>query len=146
MRSWLRKELGWFVLAVTLLALPGPASTACACARMKADAQAASVSRGAKKECPRCQRVTTTQSNAGGKSRIARPSCCRSKVSDAHAAETPVKVQLERHETRTLLPAAVTPSPATRKSGVRGTRAPPSRGVRDAGAPPASYLSDYLRL
>ena len=144
MRSWLRKELGWFVLAVTMLSLPGPASKACACARMKADAQSGSTALVTGKGCARCKSAAAVPAN--GRSQIAGRSCCKSTVTDAHAAETPAKVQLERHETSVPAHSAVTPVPATRNAGPRGTRAPPWRGTRDAAAPPASYLSDYLRL
>jgi hypothetical protein len=147
MRSWLRKELGWFVLAVTLLAVPGPASTACACARMSNDSGMSQANRGEKKECSRCASAASVASAAShSRPQLSRPSCCKSKVTDAHAAETPAKLQLERHETRTAAPAAVTPSPAVRGIRNRSVRAPPPRGSRDSAAPPSSYLSDYLRL
>jgi hypothetical protein len=137
----LHKALGWFVLAVTLLASPGPASTACACARgMMSDTQ---LSQSARRECSRCQSAVAPATRTAS---ISRSSCCKAKVSEAHAAATPAKVQLERHESRTAAPASWTPPPAARGTSPRSTRAPPDRNARDSASPPASYLSDYLRL
>ena len=144
MRSWLRRELGWFVLALTLLSVPGPASKACACERMTSDCGMSPATHGEKKECSRCASAMSGASHA--RTQVSRTSCCKSKVSEAHAAATPAKVQLERHESHSAVPSTAVPAAATR--GVRdpSARAPPQRGTRDAAAPPASYLSDYLRL
>ena len=150
MHSWLRKELGWLVLAVTLLSLPGPASKACACARMTPDAQSAmgcassSASQVGAKACPRCQAAVGAP--VKGRAQISRVPCCKSKVTESSAAETPAKLQIERPETPTAAHSAVSHPPALRNTGTRGTRAPPPRAPHDAAAPPASYLSDYLRL
>jgi len=141
MRSWLRKELGWFVLTVTVLSITGPASKACACARMSADASMSQVTRGEKRQCSRCTSVTSQ-----ARTQVSRSSCCKSKVSDANAATAPAKLQFERHETRTAMPSVMAPPAATRGIRNRSVRAPPSGGARDSAAPPASYLSDYLRL
>jgi hypothetical protein len=156
MRNGVRRGLGWGVLAVTLLSLPGTASIACACPR---DVVAEGLNAPGKKNCPRCQITSTTVmsrtcqtsqatkvssvSQTSQTSQVSRGSCCKSKVTDARSAVTPAQVQL--HETRTT-PAAAAPTPALRSTSTGGTRAPPSPGTRDSAAPPASYLSDYLRL
>lgn len=81
-----------------------------------------------------------------GVKQLTRPTCCRSKVTDTHAAATPAKLQIERPDNRTSLPAAVAPARTVISERPRSSRAPPRRGLRDSAAPPASYLSDYLRL
>jgi hypothetical protein len=137
MHSWLRKELAWLVLAATFLSLPGPVSKACACARMSADAGCSQMD---KKDCSRHVSAAATST-----ARITRRSCCQSKVVEAHVATTPAKITIERHEQRVAAPAAVAPSPAARATAPSRSRPPPGR-ARESASPPASYLSDYLRL
>ena len=144
MRSWLRKGLAWLVLALTMLSLPGPASKACACARVSSEAARSSSAQMTRQECMRCAMASSAASR--GVKQLTRPTCCRSKVTDTHAAATPARVQLERPDNHIALPAAVAPSHTVNSERPRSTRAPPRRGLRDSAAPPASYLSDYLRL
>lgn len=146
MRFWQQRNLGWAVLSVTLLSLPAPLSAVCACPRnVMTEAQVVS---GPKSGCPRCQPTAAAVSTSASSkvAQISQASCCKSKVSDARSAAAPAKIELERHETRNTMPAAVAPTPASRNSATRSTRAPPLRGTRDSASPPASYLSDYLRL
>ena len=144
MRFWLRKELGWLVLALTMLSLPGPASKACACTRMSTEGASAPGTQLSKKECSRCAHASSAAAN--GLKQFARASCCKSKVAEASVATPPARLQVERPELRTSLPAAVAPARTIRSERPRSTRAPPPAGSRNSAAPPASYLSDYLRL
>lgn len=144
MRFWLRKKPIWLVLALVILSLPGPASKTCACARMSTDAPGACGTNLDRRECPRCALATTSATH--GMRQLSRPSCCKAKVADVRAAATPARVQIEPPESRSSLPAAVAPARTIHSERPRSTRAPPPGGTRDSAAPPASYLSDYLRL
>ena len=146
MRFQPHRKLGWAVLAVTLSSLPGPVSVACACPRdMMTESQ---LSSAPKQGCPRCAPAAAalTATPSTRIAQVSRSSCCKSKVVDARSATTPAQIEIARQETRTTAPAIVAPAPANRNAGNRGTRAPPSRRARDSASPPASYLSDYLRL
>ncbi len=146
MRFWLHRKLGWAVLAITLCSLPGPVSTVCACPRdMMTESQ---LSPSAKQGCPRCAPAAAAlaSSQSARAPQISRSSCCKSKVVDAHSATTPAQIEIARQDTRTSAPAVVAPAPVNHSTGNRNTRAPPSRRARDSASPPASYLSDYLRL
>ena len=142
MRSWLHKGLGWFVLAATLVSLPGPASKACACARMAAGSACAQLGN---KDCA-AHVTATTATTSRGTAQISRAACCRAKFTEAHAAETPTQVQLERHGQQRAASSALAAPPTARRSTVHESRPPPPRTRRESASPPASYLSDYLRL
>jgi hypothetical protein len=145
MRSWLRTSVVWMALAVTVLTLPAAVSPACACARMMAEARgtAGATMRG-KADCPRCADLAAATARGPV---LSRPSCCKgATASDVRSATTPATVQLDRRSSHVDAPAAVAPNAALRAAPVRSTRAPPVRRSRDSAAPPASYLSDYLRL
>ena len=111
------------ILGLALLSLADPMSTARACERgTMAEFQAGQV---AKKQYPRCEAAGSVRSAA----QLSLTSCRKSKASDVRATT----------------PATVTPAPATGNNGARKALAP-KRRVRDSASPPASYLSDYLRL
>jgi len=145
MRSWLRTSFVWLVLGVTLLTLPGTVAPACACARMMAEARgtAGATMRG-KADCPRCSDIAIAAAKGPV---LSRPPCCKSAgTPEVRSATTPATVQLDRRSSRTDAPAVAIPGAALHAAPVRSTRAPPIRRSRDTAAPPASYLSDYLRL
>lgn len=146
MRSWYRKRMAWLALALMLMSLPGPVSKACACSRMKSECETSAATQLAKKECARCALASGLVEGSRGGRQMSRASCCRSKVADARAAEAPARTQIERPLLRNVLPAAVAPVPAGGNERPHSNRAPPARGRHDSAAPPASYLSDYLRL
>jgi len=145
MRSWLRTSVTWLVLGVTLLTLPGAVAPACACARMMAESRGtAGATVREKRDCRRCADIAT---DAARRPVLSRPSCCKpSAPSDVRSATTPATTQLDRRASRVDTPAVTTPGASVHAAPVRSTRAPPLRSTRDPAAPPASYLSDYLRL
>jgi hypothetical protein len=123
-----RRIVAWTVLAITLIATPGPVA-ACNCARTTSALR-----------CMHCGPAGTSDASA----RIERPSCCSSRATTGVPAVVATTVQIERAASATPLSFIATSVGAVPGPIADAGRAPPLEAA--AHAPPATRLGTILRL
>ena len=130
MNGW-RRVIGRLLLVVMALTLPSPALRCACAARMAAQMQA-------RRGC--CHTAPSTRAP-----QLSAARCCRTALAPTTPGDAPARVALERIDSATSLLAAPVASVALAISIETASRAPPDILLRP-GAPPDSYLSDFLRL
>ena len=132
MNGW-RRVIGGLLLMVMALTLPSPALRCACAARMAAQMR---MQRG----CPRCHEAAPTNAP-----QLSAARCCRTTLAPTTPGVAPARVALERIDSAASLVALAVASAAPTISIETASRAPPDIALRN-GAPPDSYLSDFLRL
>jgi len=128
-----RRAIGGFLLVVMALTLPSPALRCACAARMAAQMRAQG-------GCPRCHDAAPT-----GTPQLSAARCCRTSLAPTTPGVAPARVALDRIDAAASLVAVPVASAALAVSIETASRAPPDITLR-SGAPPDSYLSDFLRL